>query len=122
MKTAQKECYLDLETSKNRFPISDQIQSLGLGQTVGLDELHPDQEIWRFMPWRRAKDLIFKNELFLSSINTLRKIDLRECRLPEILSQAVVASPADDRIKEFMLSSFNQIEAHANIVFASCWF
>ncbi len=74
------------------------------------------------MPWHRAKDLIFKNEIYLSSINTLREIDLRECRLPEILSQAVVASPADYHIKEFMLSSFNQIEAHADIVFASCWF
>jgi hypothetical protein len=94
-----------------------------LGQTIGLAEFNPDQEIWRFMPWHRAKDLIFRNELYLSSINILRKqFDNRECRLPEILAKAVVASPADDRIKEFMLSSFKQIEAHSDIVFASCWF
>jgi hypothetical protein len=98
-------------------------ESLGLGQTIGLEEFTPEQEIWRFMPWHRAKDLVFKNEIYLSSINTLReKIDIKECRLPEILSKAVVASPADYRIKEFMRSSFKQLEAHSDIVFASCWF
>src|SRR6185436_15815907 len=96
---------------------------IGLGQTIGLEEFTPDQEIWRFIPWQRAKDLIFKGELYLSSINTLREIfDGKECRLPEILFKAMAASPAADSTKEFMLSNFRQIEAHSNIVFASCWF
>ena len=111
---------------QGRRPIDDtnvKVESLGLGQTIGLEEFTPDQEIWRFMPWHRAKDLIFKNELYLSSISTLReKIDIKECRVPEVLPKAVVASPADDRIKEFMLSSYKQLEAHSDSVFASCWF
>src|SRR5450759_2216062 len=112
MKTVEELPHVRLD-EQGRSWIDDtnaKVESLGLGQTIGLEELNPDQEIWRFMSWHRAKDLIFKNELYLSSINTLRKnFDIRECRLPEILAKAVGASPADDRIKEFMFSSFKQI-------------
>ncbi len=101
-----------------------------------MDGIEAEQEVWRFMPWRHAKDLLFNAQLRLAQVSALRREEPRESRLPAVLHDGQARSysvQADGRIvmsvqpltqpaKDFMAFMLRACEDQATGVFASCWF
>src|SRR5437667_11417410 len=91
-------------------------------ERIGLEEFRPDQELWRFLPLWKAKDLFRTGELYLTQISALRLEDPRESRLPHVLHDTFSRLQFSPEVKEFMAHFIEVCEDQATGVFASCWF
>ena len=95
-----------------------------LNERVGLEDLHDDQEIWRFLNRRKLADLICTGSLRLTRISDLRKpeIDERESRLPSVVREMLQHVSSDESAKAFLRKMLDMCEEQAFGIFASCWF
>lgn len=93
-----------------------------LEERIGLDDLPDAQEIWRFLDRRKVSDLTQSGSLRLSRVSELRKIDVRESRLPSVLGEVLQRVVSSERAKEFVGKMPEACENQAVDVFASCWF
>jgi len=95
---------------------------MSVNERIGLEELKPNQELWRFLPVWKAEDLFRTGELYLAQVSALRLQDPRESRLPQVLHDTFSRLPFSPQVKEFMAHFIEVCEDQATGVFASCWF
>ena len=75
---------------------------MSVKEHIGLDELSLDQEIWRFLPLWKAKDLFHTGELNLRQVSALRLDDPHESRLPAVLQETFSRLPFSQTVKDVM--------------------
>jgi hypothetical protein len=93
-----------------------------LRERTGIDKLSSDQEIKRFLPLWKAKDLFQSGELYLRQVAALRSEDPRESRLPDVLLDTIARGPFSKEVNDFVVGLLRICESQADIVFASSWF
>ena len=74
-----------------------------LEERIGLDDLPDAQEIWRFLDRRKVSDLTQSGSLRLSRVSELRKIDVRESRLPSVLGEVLQRVVSSERARNSLV-------------------